>query len=75
MDGDNQRVGASDRMSACHSSAVTDADAVHKVLPLRRVSAVHRLDDVLIDETLTTEPKRTSAVLPGLISTPDVFDA
>ncbi|MDV8023813.1 DEAD/DEAH box helicase [Rhodococcus sp. IEGM 1330] len=34
----------------CHSAAVSDSGAVHDVLELRKVSAVHRLDDVLIDE-------------------------
>ncbi|WP_431817961.1 DEAD/DEAH box helicase [Gordonia jacobaea] len=34
----------------CHSTAVADSGAVHNVLALRKVSAVHRLDDVLIDE-------------------------
>lgn len=34
----------------CGSNAVTDAGALHKVLPLQRVSAVHRLDDAVIDD-------------------------
>lgn len=34
----------------CHSTAVSDSGAVHRVLQLRKVSAVHRLDDALIDE-------------------------
>ncbi|WP_032399100.1 DEAD/DEAH box helicase [Rhodococcoides fascians] len=41
----------------CHTAAVTDAGAVHKVLPLQRVSAVHRLDDVLIDEEAENRTK------------------
>ncbi|MEP9394532.1 DEAD/DEAH box helicase [Gordonia sp. VNK1] len=34
----------------CHSGAVADSGSVHNVLELRKVSAVHRLDDVLIDD-------------------------
>lgn len=34
----------------CGSNAVTDAGSMHKVLPLQRVSAVHRLDEALIDD-------------------------
>ena len=34
----------------CHNPAVTDSGAVHKLLVLQKVSAVHRLDDVLIDD-------------------------
>ncbi len=34
----------------CHNPAVTDSGAIHKVLVLHKVSAVHRLDDVLIDD-------------------------
>ncbi len=34
----------------CHGTAVADAGAVHKVLPLRRVSAVHRRDEALIED-------------------------
>ncbi|WIM87435.1 DEAD/DEAH box helicase [Candidatus Mycobacterium wuenschmannii] len=34
----------------CHNPAVTDSGAIHKVLILQKVSAVHRLDDVLIDD-------------------------
>lgn len=34
----------------CHNPAVTDSGAIHKVLALQKVSAVHRLDDVLIDD-------------------------
>ncbi|GGK67580.1 DEAD/DEAH box helicase [Nocardia camponoti] len=34
----------------CHDTAVTDSGAVHKVLVLQKVSAVHRLDDALIDD-------------------------
>lgn len=34
----------------CGSTAVADAGAVHKVLELKRVSAVHRRDDALIED-------------------------
>jgi len=34
----------------CGTNGVTDAGALHQVLPLQRVSAVHRLDDVVIDD-------------------------
>lgn len=34
----------------CGGAGVGDAGALHKILPLRRVSAVHRLDDAVIDE-------------------------
>ncbi|WP_236731918.1 DEAD/DEAH box helicase [Mycolicibacterium peregrinum] len=34
----------------CHNPAVTDSGAIHKVLALQKVSAVHRLDDALIDD-------------------------
>jgi len=34
----------------CHNPAIVDSGAVHRVLPLQKVSAVHRLDDALIDE-------------------------
>ena len=34
----------------CHNPAVADSGAIHKVLALQKVSAVHRLDDALIDD-------------------------
>jgi ATP-dependent helicase YprA (DUF1998 family) len=34
----------------CQNPAVTDSGAIHKVLELQKVSAVHRLDDALIDD-------------------------
>ncbi|GAA5117920.1 DEAD/DEAH box helicase [Haloechinothrix salitolerans] len=42
----------------CGGAAVTDAGAVHKVLELRRVSAVHRRDEALIEDE-TEERTRT----------------
>ena len=34
----------------CHGAGVADAGVVHKVLELKRVSAVHRRDDVVIED-------------------------
>ncbi|MHA6802321.1 DEAD/DEAH box helicase [Salinifilum ghardaiensis] len=34
----------------CHTTAVADTGAVHKVLELRRVSAVHRRDEAIIED-------------------------
>ncbi|MFB7859033.1 DEAD/DEAH box helicase [Rhodococcus qingshengii] len=60
----------------CHSSAVTDAGAVHKVLPLQRVSAVHRLDDVLIDEDADDRTKTYFGRVTGVDIDPvDIVDA
>jgi replicative superfamily II helicase len=50
----------------CLSAGVTDAGAVHKVLQLQRVSAVHRLDDVLIDEEADDRTKTFFATVTGV---------
>ena len=67
------------RLSACprcHSAGVTDAGAVHKVLPLHRVSAVHRLDDVLIDEDAEDRTKTFFATVTGVdIDNADIVSA
>lgn len=60
----------------CKSAGVTDAGAVHKVLPLQRVSAVHRLDDVLIDEEVDDRTKTFFATVTGVdIDGSDILSA
>lgn len=60
----------------CHSPAVTDAGAVHKVLPLQKVSAVHRLDDVLIDDEADDRTRTFFTRVTGVdIDPADIVDA
>ncbi|WP_370181633.1 DEAD/DEAH box helicase [Rhodococcus wratislaviensis] len=60
----------------CHSSAVTDSGAVHKVLPLQKVSAVHRLDDVLIDDDADDRTRTFFTKVTGVdIDPTDIVDA
>lgn len=50
----------------CHSSAVADSGSVHDVLELRKVSAVHRLDDVLIDEDAEDRTRTFFGTITGV---------
>jgi len=60
----------------CHSSGVTDAGAIHQVLPLRKVSAVHRLDDVLIDDDADDRTRTFFTKVTGVdIDPADIVDA
>ncbi|RVW08226.1 DEAD/DEAH box helicase [Prescottella agglutinans] len=60
----------------CHSGAVTDSGAVHKVLPLQKVSAVHRLDDVLIDDDADDRTRTFFTKVTGVdIDPADIVDA
>ncbi|WP_288338056.1 DEAD/DEAH box helicase [uncultured Gordonia sp.] len=55
----------------CHSGAVSDSGAVHKVLELRKVSAVHRLDDVLIDEEVEDRTRTFFGTITGVDIEPE----
>jgi ATP-dependent helicase YprA (DUF1998 family) len=60
----------------CHSSGVTDSGSVHKVLPLQKVSAVHRLDDVLIDDDADDRTRTFFTKVTGVdIDPADIVDA
>ncbi|MAU84682.1 MAG: helicase [Gordonia sp.] len=57
----------------CHSGAVSDSGAVHDVLELRKVSAVHRLDDVLIDEDAEDRTRSFFGTITGVDIEPDAI--
>ncbi|MFD3425572.1 DEAD/DEAH box helicase [Nocardia fluminea] len=60
----------------CHSGAVSDSGAVHNVLPLQKVSAVHRLDDVLIDDDADDRTRTFFTKVTGVdIDPADIVDA
>ena len=60
----------------CHSPAVTDSGSVHKVLPLQKVSAVHRLDDVLVDEDADDRTRTFFTKVTGVdIDAANIVDA
>lgn len=60
----------------CHNPAITDSGAVHKVLPLHKVSAVHRLDDALIDEDAEDRTRTFFRTIGAVdIAPPDISKA
>ncbi|WP_232715217.1 DEAD/DEAH box helicase [Gordonia metallireducens] len=60
----------------CRSAAVADSGAVHNVLELRKVSAVHRLDDVLIDEEAEDRTRTFFGTVTGVdIEPQDIAEA
>ena len=50
----------------CHNASVADSGAVHKVLALQKVSAVHRLDDVLIDDEADDRTRTFFSTVTGV---------
>lgn len=50
----------------CHNPAVTDSGAIHKVLALQKVSAVHRLDDALIDDEADDRTRTFFSTVSGV---------
>jgi ATP-dependent helicase YprA (DUF1998 family) len=55
----------------CHNPAVADSGAVHKVLALQKVSAVHRLDDALIDDEADDRTRTFFSTVAGVDIAPD----
>ncbi|OBF21617.1 helicase [Mycobacterium kubicae] len=50
----------------CHNPAVADSGAIHKVLALQKVSAVHRLDDALIDDEADDRTRTFFSTVAGV---------
>ncbi|MET9199595.1 DEAD/DEAH box helicase [Gordonia sp. NPDC003585] len=55
----------------CHSGAVADSGCAHNVLELRKVSAVHRLDDTLIDEDAEDRTRTFFGTITGVDIAPE----
>jgi ATP-dependent helicase YprA (DUF1998 family) len=55
----------------CHDTSVADAGAVHKVLELRRVSAVHRRDDALIEDEAEERTRTRFTTVTGVDVEPE----
>ncbi|WP_347958107.1 DEAD/DEAH box helicase [Gordonia aichiensis] len=58
----------------CGSGSAADSGAVHRVLELRKVSAVHRLDDVLIDEDADDRTRTFFGTVTGVDIEPQAID-
>lgn len=50
----------------CHNPAAADSGSIHKVLALQKVSAVHRLDDALIDEEADDRTRTFFSTVAGV---------
>ena len=55
----------------CGTSAVTDAGAVHNILELRRVSAVHRRDEAVIEDEAEDRTRTAFTTITGVDVEPD----
>ncbi|MFC4003746.1 DEAD/DEAH box helicase [Prauserella oleivorans] len=55
----------------CRGTAVADAGAVHKVLELRRVSAVHRRDEALIEDESEDRTRTRFVTVTGVDVEPE----
>lgn len=55
----------------CHSGAVADSGSIHSILELRKVSAVHRLDDTLIDEDAEDRARTFFGTVTGVDIAPE----
>jgi hypothetical protein len=55
----------------CNNPAAVDSGAVHKVLALQKVSAVHRLDDALIDDEAEDRTRTFFSTVAGVDIAPD----